>query len=205
MSEVELKRKVTLKSKDGGDGSARPPKKPSMWKLWVFLGVIIVGAIIFFVNKCSSGNDSVETPSAIEQPSTVPVDETQGQSATTNDAGKPTDVQNSTASGEQASDPTQASVAEQAQSQPETPETVQTAAPTQSQAATSSPGTPSNTRPLESRPNVASPLTGGLDEKALQVIRGNFGNGVERKQNLGSDYDAIQRRVNEMYRDGMVM
>lgn len=41
-----------------------------------------------------------------------------------------------------------------------------------------------------------------IDEKAKQVIRGDFGNGIDRKNALSSEYRAIQRRVNEMYRNG---
>lgn len=49
-----------------------------------------------------------------------------------------------------------------------------------------------------------SSLTGSIEEKALLVIRGNFGNGEERKLKLGSDYNVIQSKVNEMYKDGRV-
>lgn len=45
---------------------------------------------------------------------------------------------------------------------------------------------------------------GTLEQKAKQVIRGNFGNGAERKRALGSEYNAIQSKVNEMYRNGEV-
>lgn len=45
---------------------------------------------------------------------------------------------------------------------------------------------------------------GTLEEKAKRVIRGDFGNGTERKQALGSEYNVIQRKVNEMYRNGEV-
>lgn len=31
-----------------------------------------------------------------------------------------------------------------------------------------------------------------------RVINGEFGNGQERRDRLGSDYDAVQARVNEM-------
>lgn len=41
---------------------------------------------------------------------------------------------------------------------------------------------------------------GTIDEKAKQAIRGDFGNGAERKQALGSEYEAIQKKVNEIYR-----
>lgn len=38
-------------------------------------------------------------------------------------------------------------------------------------------------------------------QKAIQVIRGDYGNGEVRKQRLGADYDVIQREVNNLYRD----
>lgn len=41
-----------------------------------------------------------------------------------------------------------------------------------------------------------------IEEKAMQVWDGVYGNGVERKSKLGSDYKAVQKRVNEMYRNG---
>ena len=41
-----------------------------------------------------------------------------------------------------------------------------------------------------------------VEEKAKQVWEGLYGNGAERKSKLGSDYKAVQKRVNEMYRNG---
>ena len=41
-----------------------------------------------------------------------------------------------------------------------------------------------------------------VEEKAMQVWDGVYGNGTERKSKLGSDYMAVQKRVNEMYRNG---
>lgn len=42
--------------------------------------------------------------------------------------------------------------------------------------------------------------SGGADVDALAraVIRGDYGNGAERKRRLGSLYDAVQTRVNEI-------
>ena len=40
-----------------------------------------------------------------------------------------------------------------------------------------------------------------LDEIARKVIRGEFGNGAERRTKVaaaGYDYDAVQKRVNEL-------
>jgi len=67
---------------------------------------------------------------------------------------------------------------------------------------------PQNSQPIatpdtESTP-ISTPLQGTIEEKAWRVIRGDFGNGLDRKQKLGSEYQTIQRRVNEMYRDGTV-
>ena len=41
---------------------------------------------------------------------------------------------------------------------------------------------------------------GSVDVDALagRVIAGEFGNGDERRRRLGSNYDAVQRRVNEI-------
>lgn len=54
-----------------------------------------------------------------------------------------------------------------------------------------------------STPAVSIP-EGILEQKAKEVIRGNYGNGADRKKALGSEYNAIQSKVNEMYRDGEV-
>lgn len=37
-----------------------------------------------------------------------------------------------------------------------------------------------------------------IDDLAKETIRGNYGNGEERKKKLGSNYSAVQARVNEM-------
>lgn len=48
------------------------------------------------------------------------------------------------------------------------------------------------------------PVSGDVEENARRVIRGDFGNGQERKDKLGSSYSEIQGKVNEMYRQGLV-
>ena len=37
-----------------------------------------------------------------------------------------------------------------------------------------------------------------IDSMALKVINGDYGNGLERRQKLGSNYEVIQKRVNEL-------
>ena len=44
-------------------------------------------------------------------------------------------------------------------------------------------------------------INGTIEEKALQVIRGDFGIGVERRNALGEEYSSIQAKVNEMLVD----
>jgi cytoskeletal protein RodZ len=46
----------------------------------------------------------------------------------------------------------------------------------------------------------AAAFQGSVEEKANQVIRGMFGNGIERKQALGAEYEIIQSKVNEIYK-----
>lgn len=41
-----------------------------------------------------------------------------------------------------------------------------------------------------------------IDAAALDVIRGKYKNGAERRAALGDDYEMVQKRVNEMYAEG---
>lgn len=49
--------------------------------------------------------------------------------------------------------------------------------------------------------NVVHPAKKSVDEIAREVIQGKWGNGIERKNritNAGYDYNAVQKRVNEL-------
>lgn len=65
-------------------------------------------------------------------------------------------------------------------------------------------GTPTTSSTSESttEPRTASSSQKSIEEKVMQVWDGIYGNGTERKSKLGSDYQAVQKRVNEMYRNG---
>ena len=57
----------------------------------------------------------------------------------------------------------------------------------------------------ESTKQISAPVStsnSSVEEKAMQVWDGVYGNGTERKSKLGSDYMAVQKRVNETYRNG---
>ena len=60
---------------------------------------------------------------------------------------------------------------------------------------TANPETSSNAIPSA---DLVSKLDGSIEEKAKRVIRGDFGNGAERRRALGSEYAEIQLRVNEL-------
>lgn len=54
---------------------------------------------------------------------------------------------------------------------------------------------------FDSNGNVVYPAQKSVDEIAREVIQGKWGNGTERKKNLtnaGYDYNAVQKRVNEL-------
>lgn len=69
-------------------------------------------------------------------------------------------------------------------------------------------------KPAQSKPTATqstkpssvatAPVSGDVEENARRVIRGDFGNGQERKDKLGASYSEIQGKVNEMYRHGLV-
>ena len=52
--------------------------------------------------------------------------------------------------------------------------------------------------------STGSSASGTVEEEAIEVIRGKYGNGDVRKRNLGGRYAEIQSKVNEMYRNGLV-
>jgi hypothetical protein len=48
-----------------------------------------------------------------------------------------------------------------------------------------------------------SNVSGDVEAEAMKVIRGIYGDGEERKEKLGSNYQTIQTRVNELKRKGV--
>ena len=45
-------------------------------------------------------------------------------------------------------------------------------------------------------------VSNDVEAEAMKVIRGDYGVGQERKDKLGNQYEAIQRRVNELKQEG---
>jgi cytoskeletal protein RodZ len=181
---TELKRKVTLKHKVG---ESPPPKKSNKkWWTWSLFAIVAVGIVVFVLIKYSTSNDASNNDKAQTGQAVV-----SGQSSSADSA-----TEGTTPTGDSATTETETSESgsnEQAATPAETP------ASSEAKPAESKPAAPAQSV----QPKNAA-LSGTLEEKAKKVIRGNFGNGAERKRQLGNEYAEIQRKVNEMYRNGEV-
>lgn len=197
---VQLKKKVTLKTKIADSDVKQDiqpkntaPQEPvnktggdNKRNLWVFLGIVVLAAILFFVFVGKDNETSVQTNVA-QNPVTAKADSI--QPAKTEETAEKVDSTN---------------VEKTDNSLNEEP----------AKATAEMPSSESNSK-QSSKPDVvkeekktqtssAIPVNGSLEQKAIAVIRGTYGNGLERKQKLGDEYTVIQNKVNEMYRDGLV-
>lgn len=164
---------------DGGDATQTGNGgNKSKHVLSLVVGLAVVAAIGFAAFRGCSGNSSqpVDEPvvdTVMDEQPTAPTDSTQRADSTQSEGGD----QN-----------TPAGAPNEVQPQDET---VNTATPS-AQPETSTPSTPSATK-------AATPLK-DVDAEVQKVLRGDYGNGQERKDKLGSSYSKIQRAVNRYYR-----
>ncbi len=191
----------------------QPEKKSNTGKMigGLVAAVIIAGIFLFINNKESEGgNDSTPTEAIAQNTENqdkgndAPAAENSNEDASAKSNGVPangseapvaenTDKSpaNTTSSANHAK-ANDNQVAEQPTKQ--NPATI--AEPAQSK-----PAATQNTKPSSS---TSVPVSGDVEENARRVIRGDFGNGQERRDKLGSSYSEIQGKVNEMYRQGLV-
>lgn len=213
--------KVTLKRKQPEAPVVAEPKQkpisptPQLGKksnTGKVIGVLVAAAIIagiFFINnkEGEGGNDSNPTEAIAQntkdqnEGNDTPTAENSNEDASTESKGgseapvaKNTDKSpaNTTSSANHAK-ATDNLVAEQPTKQ--NPATI--AEPAQSK-----PAATQTTKPSSS--STSAPVSGDVEENARRVIRGDFGNGLERRDKLGTSYSEIQGKVNEMYRQGHV-
>ena len=171
------------------------PKK-SKW-MYIIGALILVALLIWGVSKCSETGpvepeittdpvpETVATPSDEPSTTTPNVEETSEMTTPEND-----EVIDST---------------EDIATSTTTPTTTPT--PAVSEGTTEPSTSIQEETPTVARPTEIhnAPVTSAtIEQKALQVIRGDFGNGQTRRNNLGVEYDAIQQHVNELYRKGLV-
>jgi hypothetical protein len=190
----EVKKKFDLSKTDesasanssvGNSNSSNGNKKPSSWIFIVIAIALIGGGIWFFSSKHSTDLAKEQSTTAV-----VPSDSSASQVSTAKNttsakvdsskvSEKPVETKKVVESGQSAVKPSVSS-----NSTKKGVESIQS---------TVKPSVGSNSQ-------VSSLPQGTLEEKAKQVIRGDFGNGIERKNALGNEYKEIQKKVNEMYR-----
>lgn len=186
--DVKLKHKVQLRKKVeepevlGNNGGIEPgptptPNEPkSKTWLWILLGVIVLGVICYMLFS-KSGDKAAETSEqeieAVVEPS-VPTDTPIVEEA------------------------------EQEEIVSENNNDVANNPETQSSNAVETPATVDNTSnvPPSTSANVPN-VSNDVEAEAMKVIRGDYGIGQERKDKLGSKYQTIQSRVNELKREGI--
>lgn len=194
---IELKKKVTLKTKQTTQQSNQPGNGKGKKFAWLIVLAVIAVAVFFLLKPNNSGNEvSVSSPATSEivaqnadnaqkQEAEQPVSE-----STSDEETKPVvEEYNSDNEVGNSNENKPAVVAEQGEKTQTTAETV------------------TKTKEVASKTtkkDEAIPVGSSIEEKAKSVIRGDFGNGEERKIKLGSEYSTIQNKVNEMYAKGLV-
>lgn len=201
---VELKKKVTLKTKVAETATQNqqttqqpnPSSNRKGKKLGVLIVIVVIAVVAFFLLKPdNSGNDvSVSSPATSEtvaqnadndqiQEAEQPISE-----STSNEESTP--VVEEDKSNKEAGDNNKPTTTSEQEGKTQT--TSETTNQTKDVASETT------------QKKEAIPVGSSIEEKAKLVIRGDFGNGEERKMKLGSEYSAIQNKVNEMYAKGLV-
>ena len=201
---VELKKKVNLKTKVAETATQNqqttqqpnPSSNGKGKKLGVLIVIVVIAVVAFFLLKPdNSGNDvSVSSPATSEtvaqnadndqiQEAEQPISE-----STSNEESTP--VVEEDKSNKEAGDNNKPTTTSEQEGKTQT--TSETTNQTKDVASETT------------QKKEAIPVGSSIEEKAKLVIRGDFGNGEERKMKLGSEYSAIQNKVNEMYAKGLV-
>lgn len=195
----------------------QPEKKSNTRKVigGLVAAAAIIAGIFFFINNKDGerGNDS--TPTGVIAQNTenqnegndAPAAETSNEDVSAESKGVPANT-------------SEAPVAENTDESPATPTSSVTPAMANDNQVAERPAKRNHAtiaepvKPVQSKPAAtqttkpfsvtSAPVSGDVEENARRVIRGDFGNGQERRDKLGSSYSEIQGKVNEMYRQGIV-
>lgn len=172
----------TSSTPHNGNGDEGSSKKK--W-VWIALAIVILAILAYILIP----HGSTITPPNVGDSTEV----VSGDSTTTAPADSV--LTDSTAA---AANPTGSTIEEKSESVPNTE-----MQPTGTQSA-KTPPVSSQTENADntaiSEPSNAPTPTGNIEEQAHQVIKGVYGNNPERRQKLGAEYKAIQKRVNELMR-----
>jgi len=192
LSKEETDSKKTTSVKSGANEPGSKKKNPV---IFILLAVLIVGSGLFwFLNKGTTTPAETSNTSGNNEVSSAPaqIDESTTPNNTANNQGQDNSVNPSTATSSDNS----------VSSSPESGVSASSNNINNSSNVESSNSTPSKNQSSSSNSAPSAITVGGsIDEKVNQVLRGDFGNGLERKQALGEEYAIIQAKVNELYRN----
>lgn len=199
MDNVNLKRKVTLKRKSDTPDQAPEGKKPNKLIWLAVLGLVIIGGI-FGLNQLNQNNakEGVPEDAVVSEDVNTNLVNTDPEIVSSNneDINSTADKSTSEQSDDSNNDTEKKSTTSVENAVVSKPNRTGEANATKD---VDSKDTPSN----KGNQSSAVSVQGSIEEKAKQAIRGNFGNGKDRKLALGPEYELIQARVNEMYRNGI--
>lgn len=200
------------KSPIGGDPESGGKSNTGKIVGCIVAAVAIFAGIYFFGIKGEDKTGDDSRTSSIEQLAPA-VDTTQSKATIQADAPKDgtTEGNDAVSNTLGTTGPTETSEAS-AKEENEVPvsaksEDKQVESPVSNEPSASKPIQPASSKQITINTNIApasAPLGDNVVENAIRVIRGDFGNGQERKDKLGSAYSEIQKKVNEMYRNGQV-
>ena len=191
----------------------QPEKKSNTGKvIGGLIAAAIIAGIFFFINNKESegGNDSTQTEAIAQNTENqdkgndAPAAENSNEDASAESNGVP--ANGSEAPVAENTDKSPANTTSSANTAKANDNQVGEQPTKQNPATIAEPAqsNPAATQPTRSASATSAPVSGDVEENARRVIRGDFGNGQERKDKLGSSYSEIQGKVNEIYRQGLV-
>ncbi len=182
-SDIKLKHKVQLRKKveepavtdetEGAESGHTPMPQTPNSNKWIWIVLGVVAVGVIFYFIFSNSGDTSVTRPVQEIES---IDETIIPTDSVSDKGYAQDEANPPAEGTVVAEPESSSV--------ETPATTPEVATT-------------------TTPSANIPALDNVEAEALKVIQGDYGVGQERKNKLGTQYQAVQNRVNELKREGV--
>ncbi len=188
---VHLKKKVTIRTKHPDKGIPKGKRRI----LWLI--VIVILAIIGYLWYSHSSSLSPEDETGADSTKVENTDSTKAQPSDSTSTANQSKDEATEAGGETGTDSKAATPTgeRKVETGEETTATKKVQEPCKESSDVSDISKP------KSETNVPS---GSVEETANEVIKGIYGNGDVRKNKLGSRYQEVQNRVNEMYRQGLV-
>lgn len=213
---VQLKRKVTLRMKEGPEISApkvegtatkgpgvtpQPSSGGGKWWVAVVVVALLAAGGVYFVRQC--GNDRTPSVATAGQNDSVVVDSVPaaaspsgGEAAASEGTGEAAPAANGN------SETTAAPTGETSSAKAGGGANSAASAPAKAASTSSAPASASSA-PASASSTAAAPAQapkGSVEQTAREVMRGVYGNGQVRKDRLAGRYAKVQRRVNQICR-----